>query len=216
MRLRVALEVAPKKTFASALDWPGWSRSGRTEDEAVAALLAYADRYAAVARRARIRFALPKAGDVEVVERVDGGSGTDFGVPSVAVSSESQELSAKDLRRLTSLLRGAWSAFDEAAQAARGRTLTTGPRGGGRQLEKMIGHVRDAEAAYVGQLGSRPPAEATLGALRDQFVATLTARVRGEPVPNPRNTKKPWSPRYAVRRSAWHSLDHAWELEDRS
>jgi hypothetical protein len=25
-----------------------------------------------------------------------------------------------------------------------------------------------------------------------------------------------WSPRYAIRRSAWHSLDHAWEILDRS
>jgi hypothetical protein len=24
-----------------------------------------------------------------------------------------------------------------------------------------------------------------------------------------------WTPRFAVRRSAWHALDHAWELEDR-
>ena len=216
MILRVALEVAPKKTFASALDWPGWARSGRTEDDALAVLLAYADRYAAVARRARVRFAAPKPSEVEIVERVEGGSGTEFGVPGVAASGEDEPVSAKDLDRLVSLLRGAWSTFDDAVIAARGKTLTVGPRGGGRNLEKMTGHVRDAEAAYVGQLGSRPAGDADLDALREGFVATLTARVRGEPLPNPRNTKKPWSPRYAVRRSAWHSLDHAWELEDRS
>ena len=25
-----------------------------------------------------------------------------------------------------------------------------------------------------------------------------------------------WTPRYFVRRTAWHALDHAWEIEDRS
>jgi len=41
-------------------------------------------------------------------------------------------------------------------------------------------------------------------------------RRRGEePPPNPRRTKPLWSPRFAIRRSAWHALDHAWEIEDR-
>ena len=52
--------------------------------------------------------------------------------------------------------------------------------------------------------------------LRDAFVDTVTARATGKPVPDPRNTKRPWSPRYAVRRAAWHVLDHAWEIKDRS
>jgi len=119
------------------------------------------------------------------------------------------------------LLEAAWASFDAAARAARGVRLTTGPRGGGRSREKMIGHVLEAELAYLGQLGSRPPerptdAEQALPVVREAFIATLRARVAGDPPPNPRNTKRPWSPRYAVRRSAWHSLDHAWELEDRS
>jgi hypothetical protein len=40
--------------------------------------------------------------------------------------------------------------------------------------------------------------------------------VAGKPVADPRQTKRPWSPRFFVRRSAWHALDHAWEIEDRS
>ena len=85
----------------------------------------------------------------------------------------------------------------------------------------MIGHVLEAELAYLGQLGSRPPErpsdpERGLAVVRDAFLETLKARVAGDPLPNPRNTKRPWSPRYAVWRSAWHTLDHAWELEDRS
>jgi hypothetical protein len=218
----VALEVAPKRAFASALDWPGWSRGGRTPDEAIAALLGYAPRYARVAKRAKVAFAPPATQrGVAIVERPRGGAGTEFGVPGSATKAEDEPLSAAELKRLIALLRAAWDAFDAAARSARGVTLTTGPRGGGRSREKMIGHVLEAELAYLGQLGSRAPnlpadPGAALKPLREAFVTTLRARVSGDPLPNPRNTKKPWSPRYAVRRSAWHSLDHAWELEDRS
>lgn len=195
---------------------PG-GRSGKTPEAAVSALVDYGERYARIARAAGVAFAPPASVDeIEVVERVEGGSGTEFGVPGVAAREEAGDVSARDLDRMLALLRAAWGAFDGASAAARGRQLRTGPRGGGRSREKMTGHVADAEAAYVGQLGSRPPRDASLEELRDAFVAALTARVRGEPLPNPRNTKRPWSPRYAVRRSAWHSLDHAWELEDRS
>jgi len=158
---------------------------------------------------------------VDIVERPKGGSGTEFGVPGSPTKSEDEGISAAELRRLIGLLEAAWASFDAAADAAKGVTLTTGPRGGGRSREKMIGHVLEAELAYLGALGSRPPDRPTgearaLPLVRAAFIATLTARVAGDPLPNPRNTKKPWSPRYAVRRSAWHSLDHAWELEDRS
>jgi len=120
------------------------------------------------------------------------------------------------------LLTASWEAFDEAARAARGKRLRLGPRGGGRSLAKIIDHVREADEAYLGALGARPPKAVTsdpsgsMDHLRTAFLATLTAVSRGEPISEPRNTKKPWSPRYAIRRSAWHALDHAWEIEDRS
>ena len=37
----IYLESGTKKVFAAALNWPGWSRSGRDEAEALAALLEY-------------------------------------------------------------------------------------------------------------------------------------------------------------------------------
>ena len=84
MGLRVVLEVAPKRSFASAIDWPGWSRSAKTADEAVEALLAYAPRYAKVAKRAKVAFSPPAtARGVEIVERQEGGGGTEFGVPEL-------------------------------------------------------------------------------------------------------------------------------------
>jgi hypothetical protein len=222
MPLRVVLEVAPGKAFAIAIDWPGWSRGAKTADEALEALLGHAPRYARVATRAKLAFDPPAtARGVDVVERLAGSSGTEFGVPSVEADADREPVSPADLRRLTALLEASWAGFDAAARAAQGVTLSVGPRGGGRSREKMIGHVLEAELAYLGQLGSRPPARPTaadeaLVVVRAAFLATLRARVADEPVPNPRKTLRPWSPRYAVRRSAWHALDHAWELEDRS
>lgn len=46
--------------------------------------------------------------------------------------------------------------------------------------------------------------------------AALVAAARGElPERGPRGGAI-WTPRYYVRRAAWHTLDHAWEIEDRT
>jgi hypothetical protein len=222
LKVRVVLEVAPKRSFASALDWPGWSRGGKTADEALETLLRYGPRYATVARRAKVAFRPPATvRGIDVVERLTGGGGTEFGVPGAAAAAEDDPLRARDLARFLRLLRAAWATFDAAATRAEGVKLTLGPRGGGRQVPKIVEHVREAEVAYLAQLGSRaPPAtkgdKRSTAPLRRAFTTALEARARGEPVANPRNTRSPWPPRYAVRRSAWHALDHAWEIADRS
>jgi hypothetical protein len=223
MAVRVVLEVAPKRTFASAIDWPGWSRGGKTEEEALDALLAYAPRYAAVARRARIAFTPPATRrGLEVVERVKGDGGTEFGVPGKAAGAEKGAVSTRDLKRMIAILEACWSILDSSAKKAEGVELTKGPRGGGRELPRIMEHVREAEVAYLGQLGSRAPASADedqarpMAKLRRAFTETLTALASGAPLADPRRTKKPWSPRYGVRRAAWHVLDHAWEIQDRS
>jgi uncharacterized membrane protein len=103
-------------------------------------------------------------------------------------------------------------ALDRAARAAEGRTLTKGPRGGGRDLEKIAAHVGDAEGGYLYALGTRPPKDADT---RRTIERVLLARSRGEPPERVPRTGKLWSPRYFARRTAWHALDHAWEIEDR-
>ena len=216
MGLRVVLEVAPKRSFASAIDWPGWSRSAKTADEAVEALLAYGPRYAKVAKRAKVAFSPPAtARGVEIVERQEGGGGTEFGVPSSTARPESDPLPTRELNRLIALLEASWATFDAAARRAEGTTLTLGPRGGGRQVPKMIEHVREAESAYVHQLGTKASGQ-SMPELRRSFVEALRLLAAGEDLPTPNKVKKPWTPRYAIRRSAWHALDHAWEIEDRS
>ena len=220
----VQVERGAKRVFATAIDWPGWSRSGKTEEAALDALLASGSRYAAVAKRAGMTFAPPQAAaDLQVAESVKGGSGTDFGVPSVAPEGDDQPVSAADLKRLEALLVAAWATLDAAAERHRGVELRKGPRGGGRTMTKIVGHVLEAEEAYLHQLGSRRPTlakDATvatrMASVRDAALAALAARARDEPLPDPNKVRRAWSPRYFVRRSAWHALDHAWEIEDRA
>jgi hypothetical protein len=165
--------------------------------------------------------ALARNASFDVVERLRGGSGTDFGVPSTPLGGDERPLSGKELARQRAVLEGAWDAFDAAAAAADGHDLRTGPRGGGRSLEKMTSHVLESQEGYLTQLGRRrpkPPASdmaGRMGQVRDAALATLEALARGDEPEDPSAVKRRWSPRYFVRRSAWHALDHAWELEDR-
>ena len=221
--MRVVVEATPKRAFASALDWPGWARSGRGEEEALEALVAYGPRYAAVAKRARIAFKPPATSrGLTVVERLAGGGTTDFGAPGEAAAAEDERISAADAKRLTALLKAAWATFDAVSARSFGVELAKGPRGGGRNLDKMVEHVRGAEVAYLNKLGSRSPAstdedpDRPMAHLRVTFAEAFAAIVADEPVPDPSKVKKRWAARYAIRRTAWHTLDHAWEIEDRS
>ena len=76
-------------------------------------------------------------------------------MPGVPTKGDGTPLTGAELKRQRAILEAAWRAFDAAARAAKGKTLSVGPRGGGRSLAKMTGHVLEAEVAYLGQLGSR-------------------------------------------------------------
>lgn len=219
----VYVERGARKTFASAIQWPGWSRGGRSEADALESLLEHGPRYGAAISPLRLDFTVPRAVDgFEVVEHVKGGSGTDFGVPGEPARTDHEPLAHDELDRQTHLLQQIWSFFDSVAERAVGAELRKGPRGGGRDLDRIRGHVFEADAAYVRQLGARAD-KSDLGDLDGAFrdlralaITALVARARDEPVPNASAVRRPWLPRYYVRRSAWHALDHAWEIEDRS
>jgi hypothetical protein len=211
-RLGVALECTPKKTFASALDWPGWSRSGKTPELAIEALLAYAPRFAPIATAAG--FALPATLDVDVVERADGGSGTDFGVPSRVQEADARPVDRAEAARLASIVEAAWEYFDDVAATAPAE-LRKGPRGGGRDRDKIVGHVNESDWYYAREIGLRgkqpdPHDPAAVRAQREAMLGVLRRPSDGSPLADRR-----WPSRYAARRIAWHALDHAWEIEDR-
>jgi hypothetical protein len=211
-KVRVTVEATPKKAFASAVDWPGWSRSGKTEELAVTALADYATRYAPVAREAGESF---EPGTYEVVERTGGGSGTDFGVPSAITDLDRRRVSAADADRLARLVDAAWATFDRVAASAPAE-LRKGPRGGGRDRDKMVGHVIEADGAYAREIGVRSPYpsatdRAAVEATRAAMLDVLRRPSDGSPLAD-----RKWTTRYAARRVAWHALDHAWEMEDRS
>jgi hypothetical protein len=218
----IYLEVGTKRTFAGAVEWPGWCRSGRDEQGAVAALAAYADRYRRVVETSVAKLGLPKdASEFNVVKRLKGNATTEFGAPSQELPTDRDPISAAELERLTRVLDACWSAFDRVAKSAVGLELSKGPRGGGRDLDKMVDHVLEADRLYMGALGARPPKQAADRPLRpadlhDAMLVALRARARGLPVADPSRTKKLWTPRFFTRRAAWHVLDHAWEIEDRA
>lgn len=217
MRTPVALEVGTKRCFATALEWPGWCRSGRTEEAALENLVAHGARYAAVVAALATKFEPPVSADrLDVVERLPGSSSTEFGAPGRPPSADAASVRGAELARLEAILQACWTAFDEAAAGARGITLARGPRGGGRSLEAIVKHVTEAEGAYIRRLGARVAPDAQLAAVHQNFIGALEARARGSvPDTGPRGGKR-WSARFAVRYAAWHALDHAWEIEDRA
>lgn len=216
-RLAVYLEIGPKRTFAGAIDWPGLDRSGRDEASALEALVAAVPRYRDALGSAAGGLQRPAdARDLEIEERREGGSSTDFGIPSIGARADEAPVDERELARLTSILEAAWANLDRVADAAGDAELRKGPRGGGRSVAKIRQHVLEAERAYLHQIGGKvDDGEDELPAIRAATLEALGARARGEPFEMGRRKAPLWTPRYFVRRSAWHALDHAWEIEDR-
>lgn len=211
-RIAVCVEATPKRAFARAVDWPGWARGGKTEELALAALAETASRYGAVAAEVGEPFA---DGAYEVVERTPGGGSTDFGVPSMITELDRRPVSAAEAARLVRYIEAAWTVFDRVVAAAPAE-LRKGPRGGGRDRDRIVLHVDGADHAYAQVLGIKVPApdRAELATVRSMRAAMLEAIGRpsdGSPIAG-----RKWPPRYAASRIAWHALDHGWEIEDRT
>jgi hypothetical protein len=208
----VFIESGNRRVFASALDWPGWARSAKTEDMAIAALADYLPRYAEIVRLAGMT--VPE-GTLTVVDRHAGvAKNADFGALGEVATSEHSVLSAADGARLAGLLQAAWTAFDRTAAEAPAQ-LRKGPRGGGRDTDQIVAHVAGGELEYARKMGitlgkderSAPGAQDRLRGLIDAALRD-PARLVTPP--------KGWPPRYAARRIGWHVLDHLWEIEDKS
>jgi hypothetical protein len=215
-KIDVYLEIGERRTFAGALEWPGWCRSGRDEEAALQALVDYGPRYARVLRPTQLEF-LPPAdvAALAVVERLDGDASTDFGAPGQAPASDERPVDDDELARFRALLQACWRVFDRATSVVAGKKLRKGPRGGGRDREAIAEHVISSDCAYLGRIGWKLEKGQGMISVRQGILDGLAASARGElPAQGPRGGRR-WTPRYFVRRVAWHVLDHAWEIEDR-
>ena len=222
MSVKVYIETGKKRVIASAADWPGWCRIGVDEPAALQALVDYGPRYARVLRPAGIEFKAPAGRPAfDVTERLAGNTTTDFGVPGIIADAEREAVSPAEHERFRRLLLACWQAFAVAADSAAGKALRKGPRGGGRETAQIVQHVLEAERAYLGRLGwklkseGEPDQADALREIQPEALRALEASVKGElPWQGPRGGVI-WPARYYLRRSAWHILDHAWEIEDR-
>ena len=205
----VYLEVGGKRTFASAAAWPGWCRAGKDEHAALESLAAYAPRYAAVAKLAKVPFP-NETPNFKVVERLKGNATTDFGAPGIPAKGEAEPLTAAQTRRMCDLVEACWTHLDKVVAKAPA-SLRKGPRGGGRDRDAMFDHVLGAEMEYAKRIGTRlkQPDGQDKAAVRAFHKAIL------ESLGNP-NREEKWPVSYAARRTAWPALDHAGEIEDRS
>ncbi len=220
--VQIYLEVGTTKTFACAIQWPGWCRSGRDEKAAIEALLAYTGRYAKIVSTAGLAFELPRSiEDFAILERIKGNYATNFGVPDLPIPSDNTALSEAHIDRFSKILKACWLVFDQTARSAEGKELRKGPRGGGRELEGIINHVARAEKGYLRHLGwdGQLPDERDIRHWMDhvhiEILEGILAANRGEYPPVGPHGGKHWPVAYFIRRLAWHVVDHAWEIEDR-
>ena len=218
----IYLEVGKKRVFAGAIDWPGWCRSGQDEASALQALVDYGPRYARILRPAQLGFKPPiEPSAFSIVERLEGNATTDFGAPAKAPTADKQPVNEKELQYFESILKACWRAFDAAIKSAKGKELRKGPRGGGRELERIIQHLLESDGGYLSSLGWKvkqidmADLSQALQRRRKEILEGLTASTHGEiSARGPRGGLR-WTPRYYVRRAAWHVVDHIWEIEDR-
>ena len=214
-RIDTAVETVAKRAFQWAVDWPGWCRSGKTELLALEGLVAAGERYNVVIDRAGFEPLTVSAHDLYVVESVEGGATTDFGAPERWTASDDRPTDADGADRLARLVEAAWVVLDEIVAAAPAE-LRKGPRGGGRDRDKVFEHVLLAEHAYARNMGRKVPVPdaadpGSIALVREAIAAVLREPSDGSPIEG-----RKWNRRYAARRVAWHVLDHAWEIEDRT
>jgi hypothetical protein len=219
MSVRTVIERGPKgkRAVAFSIDWPGWSRGAKTDALALETLEAYRIRYRPVAALAGMASDFDDAGPLDVVEDKIGTGSTDFWAISFSPSAaEAGPMTEAQLDRALALLHGAWTFFDDVA-ARVSPEMRKGPRGGGRDRDRIIRHtIRNESEDFAKRLGLRIAEGAALSPEglrqhRESYVAAMRAYNAGETEPPMRS----WTLPFLIRHSAFHTLDHAWEMEDK-
>jgi hypothetical protein len=219
MPIRTVVERGPKgkRAVAFSLDWPGWSRGAKTPELALETLESYRERYRPIADLAGMAGEFDAGGPLEVVEDRVGTGSTDFWAISFSPSStEHGPLTDAELERGITILQACWAFFDGVA-ARVSPEMRKGPRGGGRDRNRIIRHtIRTESEDFAKQVGLRIPEEAALTPAglkthRTDYVAAMRAYNAGEVEKRMRS----WTLPFLIRHSAFHTLDHAWEMEDK-
>jgi hypothetical protein len=214
--LRVTLEIGPKgkKVAAVAPDWPGLERGAKTGEAAIERLQSYLPRYAQVAKLAGMEAEFADITTVDVVEHYPGTGSTDFWGISFAFSDiDGQDLSSADLERGLTLMQACWAFFDGVRLRVSAQLLK-GPRGGGRDRDHIVSHTIRVEQEWAEKVGVPTPQGALLideglQAYRDAYCNAIRAfHSEGK-------MARTWPLRYLIRHTAYHTLDHAWEMEDK-
>ena len=218
MPVRTVIEhgTKDKRSVAFSLDWPGWSRGAKTPELALETLESYRDRYRPIAKLAGLSKEFDAAGPLKVVEDRVGTGSTDFwGISFSPSSTEQGPMSKAEFDRGIKLLRAAWAYFDAVA-ARVSPEMRKGPRGGGRDRDRIISHViRQESESFATGVGLRIPEEAALTPdglrqYRKDYVEAMRAYDAGVG-----KRMKSWTVPFLIRHSAFHTLDHAWEMEDK-
>jgi hypothetical protein len=219
MPVRTVVERGPKnkRSVAFSLDWPGWNRGAKSAELAVETLEAYRARYRAIADLAGMAREFDDVGPLEIVEERVGTGSVDFwGISFSASSTEHGPLSDAEFDHKIRLLRASWTFFDGVA-ARVSSEMRKGPRGGGRDRNRIIRHtIRTESEEFAKQVGLRIPEEAALTPdglrqHRETYVEAMRAYNAGEVAKQMRS----WTLPFLIRHSAFHTLDHAWEMEDK-
>jgi hypothetical protein len=219
MPVRTVIERGPKgkRSVAFSIDWPGWSRGAKSADLAVETLESYRERYRPVARLAKMAREFDAAGPLKIVEDKVGTGSTDFwGISFSPSSAEQGPMSKAEFDRGITLLRACWEFFDGVA-ARVSPEMRKGPRGGGRDRDRIIRHtIRTESEDFAKQVGLRIPEEAALtpDGLR-QHRANYVAAMRAYNAGEVKRRMRSWTLPFLIRHSAFHTLDHAWEMEDK-
>ncbi len=218
MPVRTVVQRGPKgrKAVAFAVDWPGWCRGAKTPEAALELLESYRERYRPIAVAAKLAKEFDAAGCLEVVEDEVGPGSTDFWGISFAPSNvEPEPMGDAELDRKITLLRACWMHFDAVGSQVSAE-MRKGPRGGGRERDEIIRHVIRVEILdFAKRLGLREAEDSALTPKglrdhRDEYVATMRAYNAGEG-----KRMRSWNLPFLIRHSAFHTLDHAWEMEDK-
>ena len=219
MPVRTVIERGPKgkRSVTFTIDWPGWSRGARTAELALETLESYRERYRSIAGLAGMAREFDAAGRLDIVEE-----NSVRGRPTSGASPSRPPRPSRDRWARRS------SSAGSPCSGPVGRSSTASGHGSRRRCVRaleaedatgtiIIRHtIRTESEDFAKQVGLRIPEGAALTPdglrqHREAYVAAMRAYNVGEI----KRRMRSWTLPFLIRHSAFHTLDHAWEMEDK-